>query len=117
MIGQHVKTPAHLWPMFEHMIDLCPFQFETKPEQFNRPEYAGMGFYWNGDYSRLKEWVPHLIRWHKEGHPVFLLAPMGDNQEMRDLFDYGIEFFIPSRRIFPEVRSVNLIVLTGGKAR
>lgn len=73
--------------------------------------------YWNGDYSRLKKWIPFLIKWHKNGFRVFMLAPMGDNQEMRDLFDYGIEFFIPNRRIFPEVRSVNLIVLTGGKER
>ena len=120
MIGQHVKTPAHLWPMFENMIDLCPLGSSITPEWWDaRLTTSGWlkKLYWNGDYSRLKDWIPYLIKWHKNGFPVYLLAPMGDNEEMRQLFDYGIFFLIPSSRLFESIQSVNVIILTGGKSR
>lgn len=120
MIGQHVRTPPHLWPLFSHMIDLCPLGEERTPEYWDEwfkvsapvPELS-LPLYWNGDYSRFKPWVPYLIKWHKEGHYVCGLIPMGDNEEIRALTDYGIKFFLPNQRIFPEVRSVNLVILTG----
>lgn len=112
MIGAHVRTPKDIWPLVSHLKDLCPYagdglaipDFELK---------EGEGGYWNGDYSRLAESLPHLFRLHTEGHFIALLTPIADNSETRALIRYGVLRLIPDQRLFPEVRGVELVILTG----
>jgi hypothetical protein len=115
MIGVHVRTPKVLAPFFEHFFDPTPyagsglaipdFTFENLPK--------GKPIYWNGDYSRFDEWIDPLIKKHEEGHYIAILRPMGDNEETRKLLRYGVFRLIPDRRFFPEVRNVELVILTG----
>ena len=112
MIGAHVPTPEYLKPLFSGFFDPVPYAGDglAVPDGNVPP---GAPIYWNGEYSRLKEWIDWLIQKHREGHYVALLIPMGDSSEARALIRYGIRRFIPDRRIFPEVRNVELVILTG----
>ena len=113
MIGVHVRTPAWFAPRYRHFYDPMPYSGEGLAIPNPLPPKANDLIYWNGDYSRLDESLPQLIDWHREGHYVELLIPMGDNEEARTLRRYGIRRLFPDRRIFPEVRNVKVVILTG----
>lgn len=115
MIGVHVRTPEVIVPFFKGFFDPVPFSGDglAVPNFIDESISSGRPIYWNGDYSRFAEWVDWLIQKHKEGHYVALLLPMGDNAEVRKLIRYGIFRLIPERRFFPEVRNVELVILTG----
>lgn len=111
MIGVHIPTPDYLKLMFSEFFDPVPLADGLAIPNMDVPK--GKPIYWNGDYSRLNEWVNWLIEKHRQGHYVALLIPMGDNKEARTLIRYGVRRLIPDRRFFLEVRNVELVILTG----
>jgi len=113
MIGVHVATPDYLTPLFKGFFDPTPLaDTGLAIPAFDDPA-PEQPIYWNGDYSRLGEWVDCLIEKHQQGNYVALLIPMGDSESVRKLIRYGVFRLIPERRFFPEVRNVELVILTG----
>jgi hypothetical protein len=117
VIGVHVPTPKIIEPLFSAFFDPVPFAGEglAIPDSDVPP---GKPIYWNGDFSRFNEWIPWLIKKHREGHYVAILIPRGDSEEIRTLTRYGIFWLIPSERFFETIRDVEIGILTGdGKSR
>lgn len=68
----------------------------------------------NPGYSRKEEAARRCIEWHKAGHQVVMLVPIeSSTQFAKTLIQYGCERMFFERRIFPNCRGVELLVLTG----
>lgn len=103
-------TPKWFLRIFEGFHDPFPL---GSPEPVE-PQ-AGAPIFVNPGYSRKEQAAEMCIRWHEAGHYVVMLVPIeSSTQFAKRLIQYGVERLFFERRIFPNCRGVELLVLTGG---
>jgi hypothetical protein len=75
---------------------------------------AGAKVFVNPGYSRKEEAAEKCIEWHRRGHYVAMLVPIESSTRFaKKLIQYGVERLFFERRIFPNCRGVELLILTG----
>lgn len=106
-----IPTPDWFLRMFEGFHDPFPLGCSEPVE----PE-EGARIFVNPGYSRKEDAAELCIRWHKAGHYVVMLVPIESSTRFaKRMIQYGVERMFFERRIFPNCRGVELLVLTGGK--
>jgi hypothetical protein len=71
----------------------------------------------NPGYSRKEEAAEFCMELHRKGHFVVMLVPIESSTKFaKKLISYGVERMYFDRRIFPNCRGVELLVLTGPTA-
>lgn len=77
---------------------------------------TGAPVYCNPPFSEQPAWVERCIKWHEAGHYVALLVPMETSTpKAKRLIQYGVRRIYFERRVWENVRGVELIILTGRK--
>jgi hypothetical protein len=105
-----VPTPTWFLSLFEGWHDPYPLGCEAIVEPPSEPTRI----FCNPGYSRKEEAAIRCIEWHKAGHQVVLLVPIETSTRFaKTLLQYGCERMYFERRIFPNCRGVELLVLTG----
>lgn len=106
-----VPTPNWFLEIFAGFHDPFPLGC-TEPV----PPPMGARVFANPGYSRKEEAAELCIEWHKRGHFVAMLVPIETSTQFaKMLISYGVERMFFDRRIFPNCRGVELLVLTGGR--
>ncbi len=104
-----VPTPDWFKQMFADFHDPYPLGCAAPVE----PK-AGDKVFVNPGYSRKHEAADLCIKWHEMGCYVVMLVPVETSTQFaKRLIQYGIERLFFDRRIFPNCRGVELLVLTG----
>ena len=104
-----VQTPDWLLTMFNGWHDPFPLGC-TEPVEPS----PGDWIFANPGYSRKEDAAELCIRWHQAGHRVVMLVPIESSSKFgKRMIQYGVERLFFERRVFPNVRSVELLVLTG----
>jgi len=102
-------TPDWFLRIFEGFHDPYPLGCECPVAP---PE--GARVFANPGYSRKEQAADLCIKWHQEGHYVAMLVPIETSTQFaKKLFQYGVERMYFDRRIFPNCRGVELLVLVG----
>lgn len=105
-----VPTPEWFLSIFEAFHDPYPLGCDVIVEPPDEPTQI----FCNPGYSRKEEAAQRCIEWHKAGHFVVLLVPIESSTRFaKTLIQYGCERMFFERRIFPNCRGVELLVLTG----
>jgi len=105
-----VPTPKWFLSIFEDFHDPYPLGCTSIVE----PPSAGSKIFCNPGYSRKEEAAKKCIEWHKAGNFVVLLVPIESSTKFaKTLIEYGCERIYFEKRIFPNCRGVELIILTG----
>lgn len=108
-----VPTPGWFLALFEGFHDPFPLGCEEPVE----PQ-PGQRIFVNPGYSRKEEAAELCIRWHQAGHYVAMLVPIETSTRFaKRLIQYGAERMYFERRIFPNCRGVELLILTGSESR
>jgi len=108
-----VPTPDWFLRIFEDFHDPFPLDCERVIEP-----PPGYKIFANPGYSRKEEAAERCIEWHKQGHFVVMLVPIETSTQFaKKLFQYGVERMYFDRRIFPNCRGVELLVLRGTAQR
>jgi len=106
-----IPTPQWFLRMFEDFHD--PFPLGCVEPIAPSP---GVKVFANPGYSRKEEAAELCIQWHQAGHYVVMLVPIETSTKFaKRLIQYGVERMFFDRRIFPNCRGVELLVLTGGQ--
>jgi hypothetical protein len=104
-----MPTPAWLLKMFESFHDPWPLNSVCTHE----PQ-PGAKVFANPGYSRKDKAAEMCIQWHRQGHYVVMLVPIESSTKFaKKLLSYGVERLYFDRRIFPNCRGVELLVLIG----
>lgn len=104
-----VPTPEWFLKMFEGWHD--PFPLHSVCPVMPQP---GQKVFANPGYSRKERAADLCIEMHQAGHYVVMLVPIeSSTQFAKRLIQYGVERMFFERRIFPNCRGVELLVLTG----
>jgi len=104
-----VPTPDWFLRIFEGFHDPYPLGCEQP-----LPPPAGAKVFANPGYSRKNVAAEFCIDLHRKGHFVVMLVPIETSTQFaKKLFQYGVERMYFDRRIFPNCRGVELLVLTG----
>ena len=104
-----VPTPDWFFTIFEGFHDPYPLGCVEPVEP---PK--GAKVFVNPGYSRKEEAAEKCIEWHQRGHYVVMLVPIESSTRFaKRLIQYGVERMFFERRIFPNCRGVELLVLTG----
>lgn len=105
----HICTPAWFLRLFEGFHDPFPLGHQ-KPI----PPKPGDRIFANPGYSSKEQAAAMCIDWHKQGHYVVMLVPIESSTHFtKRLIQYGVERLYFERRIFPNCRGVELLILTG----
>ena len=104
-----IPTPRWFFTIFEGFYD--PFPLGCKEPI---PPKPGQKVFVNPGYSRKELAADLCIEWHKQGCFVVMLVPIETSTQLaKKLLQYGVERMYFDRRIFPNCRGVELLVLTG----
>ena len=104
-----VPTPNWLMRIFDGFHDPFPLGSEA-PVQPKR----GDKLFVNPGYSRKEDVAEMCINWHRSGHYVAMLVPIESSTRFaKRLLQYGVQRLYFERRIFPNCRGVELLILTG----
>lgn len=104
-----VPTPEWFLSMFDGFHDPYPLGCDGPV-----PPPPGAKVFVNPGYSRKEEAAELCIQWHQSGHYVAMLVPIETSTQFaKRLIQYGVERIFFDRRIFPNCRGVELLVLTG----
>ena len=108
--NDHVVTPAWLAPFFAGFHDPCPLgATEVISPTPNSKIYI------NPPYSNQAPWIERAIKWHQEGHYVVMLIPIETSTlKAKKLIEYGVRRIYFERRVWDNVRGVELVILVGG---
>jgi hypothetical protein len=108
-------TPPELMQVFVDWFDPCPLEAREpilSAEILQPP--TGAPIFLNPPYSEKSKWIDQAIEWHKQGHKVALLIPIETStQYAKKILQYGCLRLYFDKRIFPTVRGVELLILTG----
>ena len=108
--ADHVPTPQWFMVLYKDWFD--PYHLGT--EQFCFPLPEDDKIFMNPGYSRVDEAVDQAIEWHKNGHIVHMLIPMeSSTKRAKKLIEYGCQRLYFEKRIYENVRGVELVILTG----
>jgi len=102
-----VPTPAWLRPLFRGLYDPYPLGSSKRLDPpVDVPIYA------NPDYARVDEAVEECIMWNEQGHWVAMLIPIETStRRAKRLIQYGCHRLYFERRIYDDVRGVELVIL------
>lgn len=105
-----VPTPDWFLSLFDGFHDPFPLACDSPIEP-----PPGARVFVNPGYSRKEDAAELCIRWHQAGHYVVMLVPIESSTRFaKRLIQYGVERMFFERRIFPNCRGVELLILTGG---
>lgn len=104
-----VPTPGWFLRMFDGWHD--PFPLNSPCPVMPRP---GEKVFANPGYSRKEKAADLCIELHQKGHYVVMLVPIETSTRFaKKLIQYGVERLYFDKRIFPNCRGVELLILTG----
>ena len=108
--ADHVPTPRWFAVLYDGWFDPCPLGSIS----FLEPDLQNPKIFINPGYSRVDEAVERAIDWHKRGFIVHLLIPIeSSTKRAKKLIQYGCQRLYFEKRIYENVRGVELVVLTG----
>ena len=110
-----VPTPKWFMDIFQEFHDPYPLGTDRIIEPPTIREDSGPSkIFCNPGYSRKEEAAKKCIEWHRQGHFVVMLVPIETSTKFaRALIEYGCERMYFERRIFPNCRGVEAVILTG----
>lgn len=107
----HVATPPWLMGLFVGFHDPCPL---GATQIIEPPPFVPI--YVNPPFSEGEVWIERAIKWHQEGHYVALLIPMESSTlKVKRILQYGVNRIYFEKRVWGNVRGVELLILTGAK--
>jgi len=108
--ADHVLTPSWFYALYEGWFD--PYSYGSKC--LKAPLSNTAKIFMNPGYSRADEAVNQAIKWHQSGHTVHMLIPIeSSTQRAKKLIQYGCRRLYFEKRIYKNVRGVELVILTG----
>lgn len=106
----NIPTPQWFLELFKDFHDPFPLGCISPIE----PPNEKMKIFVNPGFSRKEYAAEMCIQWHEKGHYVVMLVPMESSTKFaKRLIQYGVERMFFEHRIFPNVRGVELLILTG----
>lgn len=109
--GDSVSTPEWLQPLIEGWFDPYPLggQGPIEPP-------AGAKVWVNPGFSRKAAAIENAIRWHEAGHSVACYLPLESSTKCgKRLIQYGVRRLYFEARPYPDCRSIEILILVGGR--